>query len=122
MPKPRLNLRLSHDMHNKLKEMSTHPGIAINEIVEDALNGYFDPLGANMHAKTLARRIEHLENLTGRLERDLAITSETMALFVQYWLTATPPLSEIDRDAAHALGRKRFDRFMGQVAERISHS
>lgn len=122
MPKPRLNLRLSHSMHDKLKEMSSNPGVAINEIVEDALNGYFDPLGANMHANTLARRIEHLENLTGRLERDLAISSETIALFVQYWLTATPPLPEIDRDAAHALGRKRFDRFMGQVAERISAS
>ncbi|ACT58371.1 hypothetical protein [Hirschia baltica] len=120
MPKPRLNLRLSHSMHNKLKEMSTRPGVAINEIVEDALNGYFDPLGANTHATTLAKRIERLESLSGRLERDLAISSETMALFVQYWLTATPPLPEIDRDAAHALGRKRFDRFMGQVAERVS--
>ena len=44
-----------------------------------------------------------------RLERDLGIATETLALFVRYFLTVTPPLPNTDQDAARALGRERFD-------------
>jgi hypothetical protein len=29
-----------------------------------------------------------------RLERDVGLTAETLALFVRFWLTITPPLAE----------------------------
>ena len=94
--------------------------MTINQVVEQALEGFFDPLGASAHAAGVTARLMRLEVQLSSLERDLVQANETIALFVQYWLTATPPLPDIDRNAAHALGQKRFNRFMDQVASAIS--
>jgi hypothetical protein len=52
-----------------------------------------------------------------RVERDLSVTAETIALFVRYYLTITPPLPSGDQDAARALGRERFEMFVAQVGK-----
>ena len=114
MPKPRINLRLTPDMHRRLKEVAAPTGVTINQVVEQALEGFFDPLGASAHAAGVT------ESQLSSLERDLVQANESLALFVQYWLTATPPLPDIDRNTAHALGQKRFDRFMDQVARAVT--
>lgn len=120
MPKPRINLRLTPDMHRRLKEVAAPTGVTINQVVEQALEGFFDPLGASAHAAGVTARLIRLESQLSSLERDLVQANETLALFVQYWLTATPPLPDIDRNTAHALGQKRFNRFMDQVADAIA--
>lgn len=120
MPRPRINLRLSPDMHARLKQLASPRGVTISQIVEEALEGFLDPFGAPRHASGVYARLERMERQFGEFEKDLAVTSETIALFARYWLTATPPLPEIDRDAAHALGQKRFERFMSQVARAVA--
>jgi len=50
---------------------------------------------------------------------DVALTMETLAHYVFYWLTRTDPIPEGERDAAHALGQRRFDFFIEQVAAKI---
>ena len=90
MPKPRINLRLTPDMHRRLKEVAAPTGVTINQVVEQALEGFFDPLGASAHAAGVTARLIRLESQLSSLERDLVQANETLALFVQYWLTATP--------------------------------
>ncbi len=55
-----------------------------------------------------------------RADRDLSIMAETIALFVRYYLTITPPLPSGDQDAARALGRERFEMFVAQVGKRVA--
>ncbi|MFK4492335.1 hypothetical protein [Bradyrhizobium sp. USDA 336] len=47
-----------------------------------------------------------------RLERNDAITLETIALFIRFWLTSTPALPEQNIPAARAKGAERYDRFV----------
>ena len=122
MAKPRINLRLRADLYEQLKLAAMSPRVTISEIVEAALDAYFDPLGQAGEASAMIARLDRLEAHSGSLERDIAVASETMALFVRYWLSVTPPLPEIDRSAGEALGNKRFERFMGQVAAALADS
>lgn len=119
MPKPRINLRLSLDAYDQLMLAAAAPGVTIGAIVEAALGEYFSPAGSEKQTEAICSRLDRLEILNGTLERDLAVAAETTAMFARYWLTATPPLPELDRQAAHALGEKRFARFMQQVAEAV---
>jgi hypothetical protein len=48
------------------------------------------------------------------------VTSETLALFVRYYLTVAPPLPEGERRAAEAVGRKRYEVFVREVAKRVA--
>src|SRR3546814_8303503 len=53
------------------------------------------------------------------MERDLGVTAETLALFVRFWLTITPPLPNDDQGAAKIKGRERFDGFIEALGRRL---
>ncbi len=50
----------------------------------------------------------------------MTVTAETLALYIRYYLTVTPPLPEQDQRAAQALGRERFEYFIEQLAKRLA--
>ena len=57
---------------------------------------------------------------TERLERDVGIAVETLALFVRFWLTATPALPEQAQAAARAKGAERYHAFIEALGRRIA--
>ena len=65
-------------------------------------------------------RIDQFDLRQDRIETDLRLCTETLAQYVLYWLTRMEPLPEAERDAAHALGKRRYEHFVQQVASRIA--
>jgi len=68
----------------------------------------------------LARRLDRLVRQTERLERDVGIAVETLALFVRFWLTATPALPEQAQAAARAKGAERYHAFIEALGRRLA--
>jgi hypothetical protein len=89
-------------------------------IVEAALAAYFDPVKAEGREKAILDRFNQFDLRQAEIEKELAVAVEMVGQFVLYRLTATPPLAEADRKTAHALGQRRFDRFIDQVSRKIS--
>lgn len=119
MPKPRINLRLAADIYARLDEATQRPGATKSAIIEQALREYFDPeVKAGLEQRILAR-LDVFDIRQGEIERDVGFTLEALGQFVLYWLTRTDPLPEGEREAAHALGKKRFDYFVDQVAWKV---
>jgi hypothetical protein len=50
----------------------------------------------------------------------VAIATETLALFVRYYLTITPPLPQSEQEPARLLGRERFQVFVAQIGRRLA--
>jgi len=48
------------------------------------------------------------------------VSVETLALFVRFWLTTTPPLPEPAAKAARAQGSARWDNFVAALGRRLS--
>jgi hypothetical protein len=89
------------------------------EVAEQALARLFDPeSAAGLEAGALTR-MDRFDIRQGRIESDLALNLETLSHFVFYWLTRTDPIPETERQAAHALGLRRLDHFMGQVKRKV---
>ena len=122
MAKPRVNLRLPHKLHAELERRSAMPGVTKAKVVEDALSRYFDPEANLVLEERLLRRMDAFDRRQGEIERDTALCLETLAHFVFYWLTRTEPIPEGERDAAHALGQRRFDHFIQQVAKKLGNA
>ena len=119
MPKPRVNIRLSYDLHRTLEQMTLAPGATKSAIIEDALRSYLDPTRLGGRDDAILRRIDALDLRQNAIERDSALCLETLGQFVLYWLTRSDPLPEGERDAAHRLGQRRFDFFIEQVAQKV---
>lgn len=119
MPKPRLNLRLAGDIYAKLDEMTRRPGTTKSAIIEQALREYFNPELRQGLEERILERLNGFDLRQSEIERDVGMTLEALGQYVLYWLTRTDPLPEQDRDAAHALGFRRFNHFTEQVARKF---
>jgi len=65
------------------------------------------------------RRLDRLSRQASRIERDLRISTETLGLFVRFWLMITPPIAPEDQAAAQIKGRERFEGFVDTLGKRI---
>ena len=110
MSRPRLHIRLPTNLYARLCEEANRPGASKSRIVEDALTSWFDPSAKAEVEVRLLERFDAFDLRQSLIERDLAFTFEMLAHYVLYWLSQTEPVPDGERDAAHALGKRRFDR------------
>ncbi|MBI5128874.1 MAG: CopG family transcriptional regulator [Rhodopseudomonas palustris] len=89
-------------------------------VVETALASYLSPDNSERMEAALGRRLDRITRQMERLERHLTISNEALALFVRFWLTATPPLPDAAQPAAQAKGRERYDGFVEALGRRLA--
>ena len=80
---------------------------------------YFHPDQVERRDSELLTRMDRYDARQDRIETDIRLCTETLAQYVLYWLTRMEPLPEAEREAAHALGKRRYDHFVQQVARRM---
>lgn len=117
--KPRISAYVSDHIAQLLKAVSQRPGANQSAIIEAALRLYLDPQGDHKLDAALVRCLDHMSTQLNKLDRDMTIVVETLALFVRTYLTITPPLASADQDSSNALGQKRFEFFIAQVGKRL---
>lgn len=118
--KPRINVYLEDHVATQLTLVCKRPGANKSRIVNDALDRFFNPEKDTESASALIRRLDRMSRSMERMDRNQSIELETVALFIRYFLTITPPLPETDQASAHALGRERFEVFVAQVGRRLA--
>lgn len=115
----RLNLSLPIEMIGRINDLADRKRLTRSAVVEAAVSSFLSPDHADRQEAALARRLDRLTRQVARLERDQRITAETLALFVRFWLTITPPIAPEDQAAAQAKGRERFEGFVETLGRRI---
>lgn len=122
MTKARLHVRIPTNLYARLCEESDKSGESLSHIVELALRGWFDPEARQTLEERLLVRLDRFDERQSGVERDVAFTFEVLTQYILYWLARTEPLPDGERDAANALGQRRFDHFINQVAGKIANS
>ena len=117
--KQRLTLYLTPEAADRLNLVANYRKGAKSALVEEALGRYLNPERNRLLDDAVLRRLDGLTRSVGVVARDVAIATETLSLFVRYFLTITPPLPQAEQDAARALGRQRFEVFVAQVGRRL---
>jgi len=116
----RYSVRLPLDLLKQLDEFAERRRVGRAAIVETAIASYLSPDGADQLEAALARRLDRINRQLDRMERHIAITNETVALFVRTWLIQTPPLPDAAQQAAQAKGQQRYEGFVEAVGRRIA--
>mgnify|MGYP003141667010 FL=1 len=114
--KPRIQPYISPETHHRLQAMAKRPGLSESAIVDKALTAWFAGEADNQREAAINRRLDRLTRQFGPIERDNLVLAETLATFVHYFLTVTPPVPANQVEAARAKGDLRFDLFVRQVA------
>ena len=89
-------------------------------IAEAAIASFLSPDGDEQREATLAKRLDQQDRRLARLERDVGIAVETLALFIRFWLTTTTPLPDPAAKAARAQSGARYDNFVVALGRRLN--
>ena len=118
--KPRHHLYLDDELSERLDALASKPGSSKSAIVADALRAYLARRGSKELDDLLKVRLDRMTAQMGRVERDVQILLETLALFIRYEFTVTPQLPESEQAAARAVAQDRYQAFIEQVGRRIA--
>ncbi len=89
-------------------------------IVEAALASFLSPDDDERREAVQAKRMDAVDRRLSRVERDVGINVEMMALFIRFWLSNTPTLSDSERVARQKLGGDRYDGFVAALGRRLA--
>ena len=115
----RMNVYFPPELLKQITDLADRKKLSRSAIVEAAVASFLSPDGADRREAAVTRRLDRLSRQMQRLERDVGLTAETLALFIRFWLTITPPLPNDAQAAAQAKGRERFEGFVEALGRRL---
>jgi predicted DNA-binding protein len=111
---------LPADTIRKLDALSERSGRGKSEIARAAIESYLSPDSAEAAEAAMTRRLDRLARQLDRIERDVTIVTEAVALHVKTWLKITPAMSSAEDRAAAAKGQERDTAFVDLLAKRLT--
>lgn len=115
----RMNVYFPPEMLKQIGDLADRKGLSRSAIVEAAVASFLSPDGSDRMEAAFTRRLDRLIRQMQRVERDVGISAETLALFIRFWLTITPPLPEDAQSSAQIKGRERFEGFVETLGRRL---
>jgi hypothetical protein len=116
----RTNVYFPPEILRQLIDLSDRKKVSRSSIVEAALISFLSPDGADRTEAAFTRRLDRLSRQVQRLERDVTIGTETLALFIRFWLTITPQLPPDAQASAQVKGRERYESFLEALGRRLA--
>lgn len=120
MAKARLSVYLDPDTDRALQAFAEKRGKSKSLVAEAAITSFLSPDAAERQEAAITRRLDQHTRAAERLERNLGISIEMLALFVRFWLTTTPAVPDAGRAAAQAKGRERYEGFVAALGRRLA--
>jgi predicted transcriptional regulator len=118
--KQRLSVYLDPAVMNRLAEHAARRDLSRSEIAEAAIDSFLSPDAAERQEAAITKRLDQADRRMVRLERDVGISVEMLAVFVRFWLATTPALPEPAAQAARAKAGERYDAFVTALGRRLA--
>lgn len=118
--KGRLSVYLAPELMRSLADYAARRNQSRSLIAEAAVASFLSPDADERREATTVKRLDALDRRLQRLERDLGISVETMALFIRFWLALTPQLPDADQAATRAKAGERYDNFLDALGRRLA--
>jgi hypothetical protein len=116
----RMNVYFAPDLLAQVEALALRRQVSKSAIVEAAVASFLSGDSSDRLEAAMSRRLDKLGREIHALDEDLAVLGETVSLFVNIWLSATPPLPESAQAAARAKGAERFEGFMQTLGRRLA--
>jgi hypothetical protein len=120
MKKPHLSVYLDSAILAQLAQRAARLRQSKSLLAEAAITAFLTPDDSDQREAAFARRLDLLIRQGERMERNLSVAVETLAVFIRFWLTVSTPLPETAQQAAHAKGRERFESFLEALGRRLA--
>ena len=118
--KAQISVYLDQDVMAMLAEHAARRHQPQSLIAEAAIASFLSPDAAERREAVTVKRLDQLDRRMTRLERDIGIAVESLAVFIKFWLATTPTLPEPAAEAARAKAAERYDQFVVALGRRLA--
>lgn len=118
--KQRLSVYLDPGVMDRLAEHAAHRDHSRSLVAEAAIESFLSPDAAERQEAAVTKRLDQFDRRMTRLERDVGIAVETLAVFIRFWLSTTPALPEPAAQAARAKTGERYEAFVAALGRRLA--
>lgn len=118
--KAQISVYIDPDIMTMLADYAARREQSQSMIAEAAIASFLSPDDAERREAAIAKRLDQLDRRMTRLERDIGISVETLAIFVRFWLATTPALPEPAAQAARAKAAGRYEAFITALGRRLA--
>jgi predicted transcriptional regulator len=118
--KVQISVYIDPDIMTMLADYAARREQSQSMIAEAAIASFLSPDDAERREAAIAKRLDQLDRRMTRLERDIGISVETLAIFVRFWLATTPALPEPAAQAARAKAGERYEAFITALGRRLA--
>ncbi|QQS13945.1 MAG: CopG family transcriptional regulator [Rhodospirillales bacterium] len=118
--KQRLSVYLEPDVMKALSAYAARRGHSLSLVAEAGIASLLSPDAAERQEAVITKRLDQLDRRMTRVERDVGISVETLAIFVRFWLTTTPALPEPAAQAARAKAGERYEACIAALGRRLA--
>lgn len=118
--KAKFTVYLDPDIEQRLVDFAARRDQSQSRIAEAAIASFLSPDDAERREAIVAKRLDQLDRRMTRLERDVGIAVESLAVFIRFWITTTPALPEPAAQAARAMANKRYEAFIAALGRRLA--
>lgn len=118
--KTQISVYLDPDVMAMLADYAARRELSQSMIAEAAIASFLSPDDAERREAALVKRLDQIDRRMSRLERDVGISVETLAIFVRFWLATTPALPEPAAQAARAKVGERYEAFVTALGRRLA--
>ena len=115
----RMNVYFSPDLLKQVEGLALRRNVSKSAVIEAAVASFLSGDTTERLEAAMSRRLDKLGRQFDMLDEDVAILGETLSLFVQFWLTITPPLPNDAQASAQAKGRERYEGFIETLGRRL---
>ena len=117
--KAQISVYLDPDIMAMLTDYAARREQSLSLIAEAAIASFLSPDDAQRREAVVAKRLDQIDRRMSRLERDVGIAVETLAVFIRFWITTTPALPEPAAQAARAKSAERYEAFITALGRRL---
>ena len=118
--KTKISAYLDPEVMTMLSDYAARRNQSQSMIAEAAIASFLSPDAAERREAAIGKRLDQLDRRMTRLERDVGIAVETLAVFIRFWLTTTPALPEPAAQAARAKAGERYESFITALGRRLA--
>nr|WP_199262000.1 CopG family transcriptional regulator [Paracoccus binzhouensis] len=118
--KKKVTAYLDPEVEKALADFAARRDQSQSMIAEAAIASFLSPDDAERREAVIARRLDQIDRRMTRMERDLGIAVESLAVFIRFWLTTTPALPEPAAQAARAKAGERYEAFIAALGRRLA--
>lgn len=110
---------INEDLAGRLAAAADQLGVTKSGLIAAALHRFLDDSEGHVASSPVQHELAGMRRQLDRLDHELKIVGETVAMHARYHLTVTPAFPEAEQRAACTLGAARFDEFATQVGRRV---